>query len=162
MKVYLAEFNIGVLRHDWDDPRIADFVNALDLVNRIAAQSPGFIWRLPDDEMDEAQSQPDGVLGGNPRTASTLSVWEDVASLEQFVWRTLHKRFFDRRKEWFDSDQGIRLVLWHIRPDHRPSIDEAVERIRSLEAHGDTDFAFGWRYAKRLEAANIKPTRASH
>ena len=151
MKVYLAEFNIGILRHDWEDPRIADFANALDQVNNIAARSPGFVWRLPDEEMEAAQCNPDGVLGGNPRTASTLSVWEDVDSLEQFVWRTLHKRFFDRREEWFAPDQGIRLVLWHIYQDHRPSINEAVERLRNLESRGDTDFAFGWAYAKRLE-----------
>ena len=151
MKVHLAEFNIGILRYDWDDPRIADFASALDHVNSIAARSPGFVWRMPDDEMDAAQRDPDGLLGGNPRTASTLSVWENVDSLENFVWRTLHKRFFDRREEWFASDQGIRLVLWHIRQGHRPTINEAVERLRTLEEHGDTEFAFSWPYARRLE-----------
>ena len=148
MKYHLAEFNSGVLRYDWDDPRVADFANALDRVNAIAERSPGFIWRMPDDDMDKAQRDREGALGGNPRMASTLSVWDSVESLEHFVWRTLHKHFYDRREEWFAPGQGIRLVLWWVPEDHRPSIDEAVERLRHLEMHGDTDFAFGWNYAK--------------
>ncbi|MEM7749737.1 MAG: DUF3291 domain-containing protein, partial [Pseudomonadota bacterium] len=85
-------------------------------------------------------------------TASTLSVWRDVESLERFVWQTLHRRFFDRREEWFAPGQGIRLVLWHVQEDHRPTIEEAVQRFRHLQSHGDTDFAFGWERAKQLSA----------
>ncbi|WP_370282130.1 DUF3291 domain-containing protein [Pseudooceanicola sp.] len=40
---HIAEFNIGILRHGWDDPRIADFVNGLDRVNALAHRSPGFV-----------------------------------------------------------------------------------------------------------------------
>ncbi len=152
MNFHLAEFNTGVLRHDWDDPRVADFANALDQVNAIAARSPGFAWRLPDPEMDAAQNDPSGPLGGNPRTASTLSVWQDLESLELFVWQTLHKRFFDRREEWFAPNQGLRMVLWRTEQGSRPTIAEAVERLGFLESHGDTDFAFGWRYAQSLGA----------
>lgn len=150
MGFHLAELNIGVLRHPWGDPRIAEFANAIDRVNAIAARSPGFVWRLSDIDMDAAQRDPAGALGGDPRVAATLSVWEDLASLERFVWRTVHKRFFARRKEWFAPDQGIRLALWRTPAGHRPSIDEGVARLRALEADGDTDFAFGWSYAKRL------------
>lgn len=153
MRHHLAEFNIGVLRYDWDDPRTADFANAVDMVNAAAARSPGFVWRLSDEEMDAAQRDPAGALGGDPRTASTLSVWEDLESLERFVWRTVHKRFYDRRKEWFAPGQGLRMVLWRTPEGRRPSVDEAVERLRSRERHGDTDFAFGWSYAKAAEEA---------
>jgi len=151
--VHLAEFNTGVLRYDWDDPRVADFAEALDQVNAVAARSPGFVWRMPDEDMDTAQRDPDGVLGGNLRTASTLSVWRDVASLEKFVWQTLHRRFYDRREEWFAPGQGIRMVLWHVPEGHRPNIEEAVERFQHLQTHGDTDFAFGWQRAKQLGTA---------
>ncbi|MGI9475921.1 MAG: DUF3291 domain-containing protein [Hyphomicrobiaceae bacterium] len=149
MPCHLTEFNIGVLRHDWDDPRVADFADGLDQVNAVAARSPGFVWRLPDDDMEAAQCDPAGVLGGNPRTASTLSVWQDVAHLERFVWHTVHKRFFDRRNEWFAPGQGLRLVLWHVPVDHRPTIAEAAGRLAHLETHGDTAHAFGWDWAKR-------------
>lgn len=147
---HLAEFNIGVLKYDWDDPRVADFQNNLDRVFAIAERSPGYVWHLQGDEMEAAQLDPDGPLGGNPRTASTLSVWEDAASLEHFVWNTLHKRFYDRRGEWYDPEgQGLRLVMWWVPEGHRPTIAEAAERLALLEATGDSDSAFGWDWLRR-------------
>jgi len=146
---HIAEFNIGVLSHDWDDPRVADFVNGLDLMNGAAARSPGFIWRLGDDAMDAAQNDGAGVLGGNPRTASTLSVWRDVASLEHFVWNTVHKRFYDRRAGWYAMGAALRLVMWWVPEGHRPTVAEAKARIDLLERDGESDDAFGWSRLKR-------------
>lgn len=141
---HLAEFNLGVLKYDWDDPRVADFQNGLDLVNGVAMRSAGFVWMLDGDGMEAAQLDPNGALGGNPRTASTLSVWEDAASLEHFVWNTVHKRFYDRKAEWYDHTDAVRLVMWWVPAGHRPTVDEAMERIRHLEQHGPSEFAFGW------------------
>ena len=76
---HLAEFNFGTLRYPWDDPRIADFQNGLDQVNGIGQRSPGFIWRISDDEMEAVQEDPQGALADRPNTASTLSVWETPA-----------------------------------------------------------------------------------
>ena len=73
----LAEFNIGILKYDWEDPRVADFRDNLDAVFALAARSPGYVWHMGEDEMEAAQLDASGPLGGNPRTASTLSVWED-------------------------------------------------------------------------------------
>ena len=36
---HLAQLNIGRFRHATDDPRMADFMNNLDLVNAIAERS---------------------------------------------------------------------------------------------------------------------------
>lgn len=145
---HLAEFNIGILRHDWDDPRVKDFAEGLDLVNGVAARSPGFVWRLSDEEMDRAQNDPDGPLGGNPRTASTLSVWENVGALEAFVWNTVHRAFYERKAEWYDLTDALRFVIWHVPAGNRPTIDEAMARFRHLEAHGPSDHAFGWAWLK--------------
>ncbi|MEM7547215.1 MAG: DUF3291 domain-containing protein [Pseudomonadota bacterium] len=145
---HLAEFNIGILRHDWDDPRVKDFVDGLDLVNGVAARSPGFVWRLSDEDMERAQNDPDGPLGGNPRTASTLSVWEDVASLEAFVWHTVHRQFYARKDEWYDLTDALRFVMWWVPSGHRPTIAEAAERFALLEANGPSDEAFGWSWIK--------------
>lgn len=146
---HLAEFNIGVLRYDWDDPRVADFVNGLDLVNGIAARSPGFVWRFGDADMEDAQLDDAGPLGGNPRTASTLSVWENVESLEAFVWKTVHKQFYDRKVDWFAPGQGIRMVLWWVPKGHRPTIAEAKARFDLLSDRGDSEDAFGWSYLQQ-------------
>jgi hypothetical protein len=145
---HLAEFNIGVLKHDWDDPRVADFADNIDRVNAVAQRADGFVWMLGDADMDTAQNDAEGPLGGNPRTASTLSVWRDVASLEQFVWNTVHKQFYDRKAEWYDASDVLRLVMWWVPEGHRPTIAEAMERFRHLDAHGDSDTAFGWAHLR--------------
>lgn len=148
----LAEFNKGVLKYDWDDPRIADFADNLDFVNGVARRADGSVWTLDEASMDAAQTDANGPLGGNPRTASTLSVWRDLASLEHFVWNTVHKRFLDRSGEWFDPHQGLRMALWWVPDGHKPTVEEAVVRFDHLQKHGDTDFAFGWSYAKKTVA----------
>ena len=150
--MHLAEFNIGTLKYDWEDPCVADFLNNLDRVYGIAERSPGYVWHLSGDDMEAAQLDPDGALGGNPRTASTLSVWTDAKSLEEFAFNTVHKQFYDRKNEWYDPEEqvwgGYRLVMWHVEEGHRPAIAEAVERLQHLIVHGDTDFAFGWAHLK--------------
>ena len=47
---HLAELNIGRIVGDTpDDPRLAEFMAALNEINALAAASPGFVWRLQDD-----------------------------------------------------------------------------------------------------------------
>lgn len=145
---HLAELNFGELKHDWDDPRVRDFVEGLDLVNGLAAQSPGFVWRLADDAMDQAQNDPDDAFGGNPRMASTLSVWRDVASLEHFVWGTVHRQYYARRAEWYESVDNSNLVMWWVPEGYFPSVAEGLARHRLLREHGASDAAFGWAWLK--------------
>lgn len=145
---HLAELNLGILKHDWDDPRIKGFVDGLDLVNGVAARSKGFVWRLDDDAMEHEQLDPDGPMGGHPRLASTLSVWASLADLEHFVWHTVHKRFYDRRAEWYDLTDSLRFVMWWVPEGHRPGMAEAMARFRHMEAHGASDYAFGWDWAR--------------
>ena len=158
--LHLAEFNIGILKYDWDDPRVADFMNNLDRVYGIAERSPGYVWHLSGDEMEAAQLDAEGVLGGNPRTASTLSVWESPEALEHFTWNTLHKQFYDRKTEWYDdADQawgGHRLVMWWVPVGHRPTIVEAVDRLEHLKEHGDSDHAFGWAHLRQAKLWKTK------
>jgi len=145
---HLAELNLGILKHDWDDSRVQGFVDGLDLVNSVAQRSAGFVWMMGPDGMDAAQNDPYGPMGGNPRTASTLSVWQDVASLEHFVWNTVHKQFYDRKAEWYDAVDSQRFVMWWVPIGHRPTISEAMARFRHLETHGATGHAFGWDFLK--------------
>ena len=143
--MHLAEFNIGTLKYDWDDPRVADFANNLDRVYDIARRSPGYIWHMENDDMEAAQLDLNGPLGGNPRTASTLSVWQDIDSFRAFVFQTVHKQFYDRKAEWYDAaEQGTRLVMWWVPEGHIPTVAEAVQRLAYLDQHGQTDHAFGW------------------
>ena len=157
---HIAQMNFGVLRYDWDDPRIAEFADNLARVNAIAEHSEGFIWRLDDEAMEKAQLDPNGVFGGNPRVASTLSVWSNLESLRHFVWHTLHKRFFDKRRDWFAEDGNSNLVLWWVEAGHRPCMDEAMDRFRHLQRHGDTDRAFCWPAKPERAIGKMPPSKA--
>ncbi len=143
---YLAEFNFGELKHPWDDPRVADFANNLDMVNGVAARADGFVWRLSDADMEAQQLDPNGAFGGNERIASTLSVWRDAQSLLTFVFNTVHKQFYARRREWYESKNNGNLVLWWIPAGTYPSVADGMERFEYWLSHGDTDHAFGWKH----------------
>ena len=118
---HLAQLNIGRLRYPTDDPRVADFMNNLDLVNSLAERSNGFVWRLKDDSGNATNIRP----FADPTMIVNMSVWENVETLERFVWQTVHKRFYGRRPEWFDEDgeAALRDVVGGGRPpaDNRGS-----------------------------------------
>jgi hypothetical protein len=149
---HLAEFNFGTLKYDWDDSRLQGFLDGLDLVNGLAAQAAGFVWRLSDTEMEAEQTNPDGALGGNPRVASTLSVWESVAALENFVWKTVHRQFYQRKTEWYDAAGNGNFVMWWLPAGQRPTVAEGMARWSHSQTHGHSDHAFGWAYLKAAQA----------
>ena len=148
MAQHLAELNIGRVRYPLDDPRMAGFVDNLDLVNGLAERSEGFVWRLKDDSGDATSIQ----AFDDPRVIVNMSVWESVEALERYVWQTVHKRFYGRRHEWFDKMDGPYFVMWWVPQGHRPTVQEAIERLQSLKDNGPSDFAFGW---ESLPAAQL-------
>jgi len=78
---HLAQLNIGRFRYPTDDPRMADFMNNLDLVNALAERSKGFVWRLKDDSNNATAIRP----FDDTNMAVNMSVWESVEALERFV-----------------------------------------------------------------------------
>ena len=140
---HLAQLNIGRLRYEVDDPRMADFTNNLALVNGLAERSTGFVWRYIDESGNSTATRP----YADPRIAINLSVWENVEALERFVYLTLHQRFYGRRSEWFEHFDGQYFVMWWVPAGHRPSVEEAIARLDHLKQHGPSDHAFGWQGA---------------
>ena len=138
--MHLAELNIGRVRYPLDDPRMAGFVDNLALVNGLAERSKGFIWRLKDDSGSATSIH----AFDDPRIILNISVWESVEALERYVWQTVHKRFYGRRHEWFDKMDGAYFVMWRVPAGHKPTVQEAVERLQSLRQDGPSDVAFGW------------------
>ena len=137
MSVELAELNIATIRGPLDSPAMADFMDALDRVNRIAETSPGFVWRLQSEAGNATAYRPfgDNVL-------VNLSVWRDLESLRRYVYSTDHGDFVRRRHEWFERPTDAALVCWWVPAGHRPTIEEAAERLRRLRAEGSTPLAF--------------------
>jgi uncharacterized protein DUF3291 len=137
---HLAQFNIARIRYPLDDPRMAEFVENVDRVNKLAKQIEGFVWRL----QDASGHAMNLTVYEDPRILPNLTVWENVGALERFVWQTLHRRFYGRRREWFEPLETP-LVLWWIPAGHRPDLAQGVARLDHLKAHGPSEHAFGWR-----------------
>ena len=54
----LAQLNIGRIRYELDNPRMADFTNNLAVVNGLAERTPGFVWRYVDDSGNATDTRP--------------------------------------------------------------------------------------------------------
>ncbi len=140
---HLAQLNVGRLLAPTDDPRVRDFMDALDLVNGIGKRSPGFMWMM-EGSGEPGTGNTETKIDGDARFVANLTVWQDVASLENFVWNTVHRQFYARRGEWFEVMGVQHFVMWWVAPGHRPSLDEALARLDHLNANGTSDHAFGW------------------
>ena len=147
---HLAELNVGHLLAPTDDPRAADFMGARDRVNGLSKRMPGIVW------MRESSGKPgtgntEAKIGGDPQYVSNLTVWEDVKTLEAFVWNTVHRQFYARRAEWFEVLGQMHFVMWRVPEGHRPTLDEALARLDHLRAHGAGEHAFGWAWLKEAK-----------
>jgi len=137
--MHLAQFNIARIRYPLDDPRMKEFVDNVTRVNALADQIPGFVWRL----QDESGHAMNMRVYDDPTILPNLTVWENAAALERFVWQTVHGRFYRRREEWFEPI-ATPLVMWWVAEGARPTLAEGVRRRDHLIAYGASDFAFGW------------------
>jgi hypothetical protein len=136
--MHLAQLNIATARAPLDSPELAEFVDNLEPINQLAEQSPGFVWRLQDESGNATSIQ----VFDDPNTIVNMSVWESADQLKDFMFRTHHRDFLRRRKEWFEVVPEDTYVLWWVPSGHRPSVEEAVERLEYLREHGDTPRAF--------------------
>lgn len=138
MSYQLAQLNIARFRLPAEDPVNADFINALDRVNAIAEQQPGYVWRL----QGEGDSAIDVHAFDDPNIVVNMSVWEDMETLAAFAYRNEdHRAIMRRRREWFEHLEFY-LVLWWIEAGHRPSVEEAKARLESLRRYGPTAHGF--------------------
>ncbi|MBO9546432.1 DUF3291 domain-containing protein [Caulobacter sp.] len=136
-KFHLAEVNVGRLRAPIDHPMIKDFADNLDRINALAESSPGFVWRLKGD----GNNATDLAIDGDPLFIPNLSVWEDIPSLGAYVYRSGHVEIMRRRKEFFEPMDHA-MALWWVPVGHVPTVEEALEKLALLKAHGPTPAAF--------------------
>src|SRR5215218_8570352 len=122
-----------------DDPRVAEFMDALERVNAIADAAPGFVWRLQTNSGNATDIQ----IFPNPLTLVNMSVWESIEALKDYVYRSDHVAFFRRRAEWFEPD-AKRVALWCVPAGDLPELDDAVRRVEFFERNGPTPYAFGF------------------
>lgn len=137
----LAQINIARSLAALDSPIMADFVALLNEINALAESSSGFVWRLKDDNNNatDIKAFDDDLIIVN------MSVWESVEALKDFAYQSAHTPVMRRRNEWFEQFPTAYLALWWVPIGHVPTVEEAKERLRSLDEKGNTAFAFKFR-----------------
>lgn len=135
---HLANFNIARMIAPLDSPVMRGFVDELDRINRVADQSPGFVWRLQEENGSATNVHPydDAMILVN------MSVWESIEVLRQFTYHSDHREVFRQRKKWFEPMQEAHLVLWWIPAGTYPSPEEGKQKLEMLRKHGSTADAF--------------------
>ena len=141
-RYHLAQLNIAMLREPLESPGMADFVANLERINALAEASPGYLWRLQDEAGDATAIRPFGA-----EVLVNLSLWRDVQSLSDYVYKSAHSEMLKRRREWFDKAEQAHMVLWWVPAGHRPGVEEAAERLAHLREHGPSAHVFGFRQA---------------
>jgi hypothetical protein len=139
----IAQVNVGIIKGPMDSPVMADFAANLDRINALADGFPGFAWRLQTEEGDATSIRP----FENENLLINMSVWRDVASLNEYVYSSAHVELMRRRREWFERMQEAYLALWWIPAGHRPTVAEAIVKLELLRAKGPTGDAFTFRKA---------------
>lgn len=138
----LAQLNIAWMKAPLESPEMADFVANLERINALAEASPGYVWRLQDEAGDATAIRPFGS-----EVLVNMSVWQDVQSLSDYVYKSAHTEMLKRRREWFERIEQAHQVLWWVPAGHRPSVVEAAERLACLREQGATAQAFNFRHA---------------
>ena len=134
----LAQINVATALFPPDDERIQGFYAELERINRLADESPGFVWRL----QSESGNATDIDIGDDPLLLANMSVWSDVQSLFDFAYKTAHTKVMAQRRQWFQRPEGAYQVLWWVPAGHIPTIEEGLSRLDELRANGATPRAF--------------------
>ena len=138
MAFHLAQVNIARLVAPLDDPRISGFVAQLEPINALAEAAPGFVWRLQSDSGNAT----DIPYSDDPLELVSMSVWESVESLRDFVYRSSHLQVFRDRSKWFEKQSTPYYCLWWIPAGHIPAVEEARQRLKHYQDHGSTPYSF--------------------
>lgn len=139
----LAQLNIGRLVAPLDSEQLSGFVAALEPINALADAAPGFIWRLTG--ADGAADATSERFFGETDLLLNMSVWRDLAALNDFVFRGPHVEVMRQRRSWFHLMTEVYTALWWVPIEVRPTIADAEERLLHLREYGPTEYVFNFK-----------------
>lgn len=152
-KRHLAQVNIAKKLAPLHDPIMQDFINNVDKMNTIADSSPGFIWRMKNEDKDlGAQVFQDDSLVIN------ISVWENLDALFSYTYKSGHIEVFKRKKEWFSKMKMLHMAFWYVSEGYEPTFQDAKARLDYLNKYGDSPYVFSFKNKFTVEESlNYKP-----
>lgn len=114
------------------------FVSRLEEINALAEQSDGFIWRLQDESGDATAIR----AFDDPNLLINMSVWRDMQSLRNFVYRSIHTELLRQKDSWFTQPTKGYQVLWWLPEGQLPTLEQAKLKIELIQRRGATAEAF--------------------
>lgn len=132
----LVHFNLAIARESLDHPRMAGFVEQIEVINQMARNVAGFVCMV-DADVDEVAR-----LFGSANALANMTVWRSVDALRAFTYQGSHANALKLRAEWFLPSLGPAYVLWWMPSDERPTLSDAKNRLAHLAADGPTASAF--------------------
>lgn len=138
----IAQLNIAQMLAPADSPQLAEFFADLDRINALADRASGFVWRLQDEEGSATNFRPFAA-----DILVNMSVWRDIESLHNYVYRSAHIEIMAKRKEWFELLCEAYSVLWWIPAESIPTIEQAREKLELLKTNGPSQEAFTFKQA---------------
>ena len=168
-KYVLAHMNYAKLKAPMDHPSMHEFQAAMGPVNDLAKSTPGFIWSL-DDAAEQRKLVP--LLVDDPLLMPQMSLWESVASIQHFAFKSGHAMYLKRKREWFTvpcEDQPFAVCWWwrmtcdnddddeeeeieKLSGHRRPTLKDAFDRLAILQERGPSLDAFDFKSSKRFPA----------
>ena len=139
-KYNIAQMNIAQARDAMDSETMKGFVDRLDEINALADSSDGFIWRLMTEEGDATSIQ----AFEDANVIVNMSTWENIDSLKQYVYKSVHVELIRDRDAWFNKMLNAHQVLWWVPVGHIPTVEAGKERLQHLGDNGPSEFAFSF------------------
>lgn len=61
----------------------------------------------------------------DPLVIVNFSIWTDLESLKNYVYRGNHSDFFRRKRHWFEPTKEASTVCWLVSSGEIPNVEEA-------------------------------------
>jgi hypothetical protein len=156
--MHLCLFTSSVLLGPLASDQSKLFVQAIEETYGAAAQAPGFVWVFRADpasyHRDEAGRPTRISYAATPsyyedrdRVVQTLSVWSDLPSAWNYVYRGTHMAALKQRADWMEQPVRAQYVLWWADVGALPTHVDGVQRLELLDEAGPTPAAFNFRNA---------------
>jgi hypothetical protein len=144
---HIAQVNIARMLAPIDEPIMADFVARLDEINTVAESTPGFVWRLKDDNDNATAIR----VFDDDMLIINMSVWESIDALYQYTYYSDHAQVYRRRTDWFSKMTTPHMVMWYVPAGHQPTPQEAKDKLAYMEQYGPTPLAFTFKQQFSVE-----------
>ena len=151
----LAELNVGRLVAPTDDPRVADFMAALDRVNGLGKRDVGIC--LDDGGIGRAQHrQYRGQDRRRPLPCCKPDCLGKRGNAGSLCIQHGSQAILRPSREMVEVLEQMHFVMWWVPKGHCPGLDEVLARLSLLREHGPSEIAFGWVWLKEARSGQSR------